>query len=152
MREAFITNVLMPTDFSSCSQAAFPYACLLAGQAQAKLHLLHVIEPPTPALLPDGAFVPPMLDSQEDVAEVKAELHRWLRGEHAANLSSEADVRVGTPLIEILSFAEERSCDLIVMGTHGRTGVAHLLIGIVAENIVRKAKCPVLTVPERPSK
>lgn len=151
MREAIITNVLMPTDFSSCSRAAFPYACKFARESGAKLHLLHVIEPPTPALLPDGAFVPPMLDSQEDVDEVKAELHRWLRSEDAASIGSEADVRVGTPLVEILAFANEHHCDLIVLGTHGRTGVAHLLIGSVAENIVRKAKCPVLTVPERKS-
>lgn len=149
MREAIITNVLMPTDFSSCSRAAFPFACKLARESEAKLHLLHVIEPPAPALLPDGAFVPPMLDTQEDIEEIKGELHRWLRSEDAANIGSEADVRTGLPLAEILSFATEHHCDLIVLGTHGRTGMAHLLIGSVAENVVRKAKCPVLTVPEK---
>lgn len=146
-----IRVILVPTDFSDCSRRAFSYACELSGKFDAKLLLLHVIEPPSVSLMPDGAYVPPAYDEIEDSRAVRDELNRWLVGPPADQCNAGFDIRIGTPVLEILSYAKQRAADLIVLGTHGRTGIAHLLIGSVAENVVRKSECPVLTVPERMS-
>ena len=134
-----IKTIVHPTDFSANSQCAWEMACALARDYGAKLLLIHV-EPPVPSFSELGAVPPFPLDRralQRQLAEVKptdaalAVTRKLLFGEEAA---------------EITSFANENHADLIVMGTHGRTGLGRLLMGSVAETVLRQAPCPVLTI------
>ncbi len=140
-----IHRILIPTDFSSCATRAIEYGTELALANAAPVVLLHVYRSPM-MYMPDGEWVPPISE-----ADVRTELERGLRD--AADKIRAAGVReVQTVLVEgdarteILRVAADRACDLIVMGTHGRGAVQHLLLGSVAEKVVRKSSCPVLTV------
>ena len=137
-----IRAILVAADFSACSEDAFRVARALARDYRARLIVLHVATPPpfiTPGELqralqrPDG---------------YRAELEGRLRLVYAVDSPGSVEYRVqdGDPAVEILGVAREAGCDLIVMGTHGRTGLDRLLMGSVAEQVVRKAPCPVLTV------
>lgn len=141
-----IKRILVPTDFSSHSVEAIRFAADLARRYDASIELLHVFQTLTYAL-PEGYVIP----SAEELQRVLTALQESL--DAAQRTATEAGApRVQTTLLqgwvagEIARFAKDGSCDLIVMGTHGRTGVKHLLIGSVAEHIVRTAHCPVLTV------
>ena len=91
--------------------------------------------------------IPPVMPPVEQMTEaVKKALERVIKEEKLQKFNVTAEVREGTPFYEIIQFAKENDIDLIVMGTHGHTGLAHLLMGSVAEKVVRKAPCPVLTV------
>lgn len=142
-----ITRILVPTDFSTTADAALDYAYVLAKQFGASIELLHVLDDPFVA---DGmaaeAYISeaPVLrsamlrDSQERLR------HRATTREGVTHIDTE--VLFGHGARTIAEYATERGVDLIVMGTHGRTGFAHLLLGSVAERLVRTAPCPVLTV------
>jgi universal stress protein A len=141
-----ITRILVPTDFGATSDAALEYATTVAKRFGASLHLLHVVDHP---------FIGGAFGSEVHITSVPA--MRVHLVEEAANrlarllpqfgrVAARTEVRVGKPADIIREVAEEHGADLIVMGTHGRTGVAHLLLGSVAEKIVREAPCPVLTV------
>lgn len=143
-----ISHVLVPIDFSSTSELALDYAATLASRFGASLHLLHVVEEPfvggpwtSEAYL---AGVPAMRASLIDEAARK--LSRLLPQVERKSVAARSEVRVGRPSDVIRGVAEEGAFDLIVMGTHGRTGMAHLLLGSVAERMLRTAPCPVLTV------
>jgi len=141
-----ITRILVPTDFSATSDVALDYAVTVAKRFGASLHLLHVVDDP---------FVGGAFGSEMYITSVPA-MRVHLVDEAASRLShllpqcrrvaARTEVRVGRPADVIREVAEEHGFDLIVMGTHGRTGMAHLLLGSVAEKIVREAPCPVLTV------
>jgi universal stress protein A len=129
--------ILHPTDFSAGSSAAFDVACSLARDQKAKLIVLHVA--PLPVTLDEVAASrkPGYRD------DLRAELHKIRPTDpriEVAYLLAEGD-----PEKAILDAATENACDLIVMGTHGRTGFSRLLMGSVAEHVVRKATCRVLT-------
>ncbi|MFO0958057.1 MAG: universal stress protein [Isosphaeraceae bacterium] len=133
-------SILYPTDFSACSEAAIPMARALAREQGAKLVLLHIapIE-----IIPDGAYVVPMdLDAYREALD---ELRRRLEGPDM-KLAIETDIRQGDAADEILKAADAWRSDLIVMGTHGRTGLGRLVLGSVAEAVMRHANCPVLTI------
>ena len=134
------THVLHPTDFSEASQPACEKAVELARQCGAKLTVLHVYANP---LMAEGfAYVPdPRPELEEKLGYVANE-------ELAIVVARE--LRVGAPAETIVGFAREHNCDLIVMGTHGRTGLSHLLMGSVAEIVVRRAPCPVMVVRPLP--
>lgn len=132
-------TILHPTDFSEHSEFAFRLACALARDYNARLILLHVTPPPM--VVYGGGAVPP--DPWPSSAEAKAKL-RELEG-HAHHVRVESQVMEGDPVDMILRAAEETHSDVIVMGTHGRTALARLLLGSVAELVLRKAPCPVLT-------
>jgi len=134
-----IRTILHPTDFSEHSDYALRLACALARDHGARLVLLHVAAPPTPIYGGDilGA-VPP--DSHDE------ERQRLDQLQVPDTVSTERRFVEGDAATEILDVAEKTASDLIVMGTHGRTGLARFLMGSVAEQIVRKAPCPVLTV------
>jgi nucleotide-binding universal stress UspA family protein len=132
-------KILFPTDFSTCSDAGLKQATALARDAGARLLIVHVEEPPIAygggemyygILEPDNAALLKML---HDVVPTEPDVlyeHRLLSGD---------------PADRIVEVAESEHCDLIVMGTHGRTGFKRLLMGSVAEAVVRRAKCPVIT-------
>jgi universal stress protein A len=135
-----IQTILHPTDFSERSEHAFWLACALARDYGARLIVLHVADAPVVAY---GEGVAPP-DPEELRAAAQEQLDR-LQALHA-NIRAEHRVEEGDAVVEILRVAQEAHADLIVMGTHGRTGLWRLLMGSVAEQVVRQAVCPVLTV------
>jgi len=139
-----IRRILVPTDFSEPSDAAVKYGIALAQGFNANLFLLHVLAK-APAEHPGSVEHPiGLFESTRDAA--REQLDKMLTDQEAKHVASEFTTRVGTPYVEIIRYAKDRDIDLIVMGTHGRGGVAHMLMGSVAENVVRRAPCPVLTV------
>jgi len=141
-----LKRILLPTDFSEYSAEATRYACELAQRFKAELHLLHVLEvhvSPTPAFGGGLALGSYIKESQE--AAEKA-LSNALDATWTEDLSVVRATADGPPFVEIIRYAKEHDIDMIVIGTHGRTGLAHVLMGSVAENVVRKSSCPVLTV------
>jgi len=140
-----IRRILHPTDFSPSSAYALGYAAALAREFGAKLYLLHVVEDVARALYFDMLQAPP-------IADIIGEIERQARKELDKILAEEKDLPVerllrrGVPFGEIIRVAREVEADLIVMGTHGRSGFKHALFGSVAEKVVRKSPCPVLTV------
>jgi nucleotide-binding universal stress UspA family protein len=138
-----IKTILHPTDFFQCSQDALRIACSLAREHGARLIVLHVTSVPDLAYTGYGAPGSPLA-----AAEYLADVRRNLEGLGAPGSQPPLETRLeeGDPATEILGVAAETPADLIVMGTHGQTGLAHLLMGSVAEEVVRKAPCPVLTL------
>lgn len=134
-----LKHILVPVDFSTHSQAALRYAAALAEAFGAQLHLVHVVQGPAAYA---RMYVPP----EDWLLEQRVAARRELDELPVENATVTREVRTGSPLVEIIRYAKEADIDLIVMGTHGRSGLAHLLIGSVAENVVRQAPCPVLTV------
>jgi nucleotide-binding universal stress UspA family protein len=135
-----IRTVLHPTDFSERSELAFRLACSLARDYGARLLVLHVAEPPF-AVAGEGVV---MLPFEEDLEPLRRQLQQLRPPDPKVQV--EHRLVQGDAATEILRVAEETKCDVIVLGTHGRTGVARLLMGSVAEQVVRKARCPVVTV------
>src|SRR5579884_1107109 len=139
-------TVLHPTDFSENSEYAFQVACELARDYKARLVLLHVMAPPM-VIYAGGPVPAEAWPSIDQVQEKLRELHG-----QAHQVRVEAQVMEGDPVDMILRAAEETDCDVIVMGTHGRTGLGRLLMGSVAEAVIRKAPCPVLSVKPVPAR
>jgi universal stress protein A len=141
-----IQSILVPIDFSIHSKNALKYAIPMAEQFKAKLHLVYVVEPTIyPADLGFGQVVLPGVEDElrEKGAE---ELQSLIDKEIGGRVAATSSVRTGNPHHEILNEAEERGVDLIVVATHGHSGVEHMLFGSTADRIVRHAHCPVLTV------
>ena len=140
-------QILCPVDFSDFSDYAMRYAALLAQKFEARLTLLHVVAPIL-VPLPGDALVPPMRQADlADIADACRERLTRTAGDLAEKgIAVACQVTSGVPYLEILRMAEELHADMIVMGTHGRSGLVHLMIGSVAERVVRKAPCAVLTV------
>jgi len=135
-----VRTILHPTDFSERSEYACWLACALARDYGARLIVLHVAE--TPPLVYGGGIPPP--DPEELRAAAQEQLDR-LRVPHA-DVRAERRLEEGDTVAVVLRVAQEVHADLIVIGTHGRTGLERLLMGSVAEQVVRQAVCPVLTV------
>ncbi len=143
-------GIFCPVDFSAPSRAAFQEACQLSSSSGAKLVLAHVYQaliPPVPEL----PVVSPEL-IQHGVAQLEKQLARWREEavEHGAR-SVETHLVEGPAWHRIVAMARERGCDLIVLGTHGRTGLKHVLLGSVAERVIRHAHCSVLVVRREPA-
>lgn len=138
-----IKGILVPTDFSDCSNEAMHYAAMIARTFKARIVLVHVIQPYTYGMTETFNLVDhytalktiagPMLDQTRK---------RLLK----QGVSVETDLLTGPAHHEILQKARRAKADLIVMGTHGRTGMEHFILGSVAEKVVRMSSCPVLTV------
>ncbi|WP_437206109.1 universal stress protein [Planctomicrobium sp. SH664] len=142
-----IQKILVPTDFSEFSQHALRYGCELARKFEAELLLLNVVEDIYPLIPEPGLMLPTPPDFIDDLKEKAGKVFvSFPPAEWSAGLNITRTVRVGTPFLEIIRYARESECDLLVIGTHGRSGLAHVLMGSTAEKIVRKAPCPVLTV------
>ncbi|MBY0526479.1 MAG: universal stress protein [Gemmataceae bacterium] len=140
-------RILVPTDFSKFSQNALGYAAAFAEKFGAELYLLHVVQN-LAVMIPDSVNVmPPVGPSMEQMTTaVRDALDRAIQENQLARFTVHKEVREGTPFYEIIQVAKEKDVDLIVMGTHGHSGLAHVLLGSVTEKVVRKAPCPVLTV------
>lgn len=137
-----LKTILHPTDFSEPSEYAFRVACSLARDHGAHLFLAHVAAPPM--MVGEMVPPPPPVDYKELLWD---SFHRLEESEpYIREIHVQSRILDGEPVKEILRLAEEIDCDLIVMGTHGRTGLMRLLMGSVAEQVMRKAPCPVLTV------
>jgi nucleotide-binding universal stress UspA family protein len=141
-----LQRILLPTDFSEYSAAATTYACELAAKFDSELHLLHTLEI-HPLATPDfgmGLALPRYAEESKAAAEkamTTAIDPAWSAGHRVIHV-----LREGSPHAEIVRYARDKEIDLIVLATHGRTGLSHVLMGSVAENVVRTAPCPVLTV------
>jgi universal stress protein A len=142
-----IKRMLVPTDFSPASDIAFNYAVDMAVRQGSTMHLLHVIDDASFATAyPDGFYVElPGLRAQltEDATRRLQEMATRCA---SADVLATIDVAVGRPARVVTETAKAQGTDLIVMGTHGRSGFAHLVLGSVAESVVRTAPCAVLTV------
>jgi nucleotide-binding universal stress UspA family protein len=142
-----IKTIVVPTDFSETSTAALEYGWDLAEALGASLHVLHVILDPYGQPWAPEAFavsLPGLIEQWE--REAMERMQGMVPPAIQAKVRVTFATRVGHPFVEILRYAKEQPVDLIVMGTHGRGPVAHMLMGSVAEKVVRKAACPVLTV------
>ncbi len=145
-----IRSILAPTDFSDHAQVAVRYACGLATKLEAALHLVHVIPDVVVPVGPDPSLitaVPPEYYTETEARSREA-LTRILDPEQDRPETVRDEVRWGDAVDGIVSYATDHDIDLIVISTHGRTGLSHVLLGSVAERIVREAPCPVLTIRE----
>lgn len=140
-----VRTILVPLDFSECSQKALQYALPFVKQFQARLSLLHVVQPVIP--VPEVTTL--------NVDEVERELTRQalrqldkIRESLGGTIASESLVRLGQPAMEIIRAAKESGTDLIILSTHGHTGLVRLFLGSTTERVVRLAGCPVLVVRE----
>jgi len=142
-----LNRILAPTDFSEYSKSALNYACEFAEVFGAELHLLHVLQDMAVSIEEPGlAFASTGDYAAEYQASAEQSLSQLLDSEWETGKRVVREVIPGVPFLEIVRYAKANDIDLIVIGTHGRTGLAHVLIGSVAEKVVRKAPCPVLTV------
>jgi len=142
------SRILIPTDFSPPSEAALEYARILAAKFGSSLRILHVIDDPTASsdFVADG-FAPSTEDIRTALLEqARTRLDGLMNQVDRTRYHAHADAVLGMPAATIVEYAAATHAGLIVMGTHGRTGLAHLLMGSVAEQVVRTAPCPVLTV------
>lgn len=139
-----LRNILLPTDFSEPSLKATEYALSLAHRFDASLHLLHVIEDPVVYLPMFESYPLPSRQQFETYAQDR--LENWIADDDGEGLKIELHWRHGNPHIETIDYADDNRIDLIILGTHGRGAAAHLILGSVAEKVVRNAPCPVLTV------
>ena len=143
-----LKNILVATDFSEASDAALTYGRTLARAFGATLHGLHVVDPMYLNALGAEAYVSMTSDLDEQAEEsARTRLNALLLDSDGSGPATRsALLRSSAPAPAITQYAKDEGIDLIVMGTSGRSGVAHLLLGSVAERVVRTAPCPVLTV------
>jgi universal stress protein A len=147
VEDAMIKNIMVPIDFSDYSKNALRYAVQFAKSFKSKIFLIYVVEPMIyPADFSMGQVAIPSADidlqgrAEEELEKLASEIRN--------DLEVEAIIKTGKPFFEINDAAKEKDIDLIIIATHGHTGVEHLLFGSTAEKVVRKAPCPVLTLRE----
>ena len=138
-------RILVPLDFSQCSEKALQYAVPFARQFGAELVLVHVVQgyvPLSEFSMGDPGYVPAHSEetAQKQLCALKETLDK--------GINSRVLVRVGNPYTQIIATARELGIDLIILSTHGHTGLAHVFLGSTTERVVRRAKCPVLVVRE----
>jgi universal stress protein A len=138
-----IQHLLVPFDFSPYAEQALAYAIGLAQTLQARLTLLHVRDTMSWGVAQAEAMIPPSV-RQELETSIAEEMEEPLARVHQAGLQGKTAIAQGVPFQTIIETARDNDVDLIVMGTHGRTGLTHVLMGSVAEKVVRLAPCPVL--------
>jgi nucleotide-binding universal stress UspA family protein len=143
-----ISRILVPTDFSDCAKRALEYSVDLASRLAASLILVHVYLPPI-VYMPEGVWAMPngTANLYDQLGQALTQLAAQTR--LASSRPVETVLVEGDPAKQIVRMATEKQCDLIVIGTHGRSGLGHLVLGSVAEKVVQRANCPVLTVGPR---
>ncbi len=141
-------KILCPVDFSEFTKDVVAYAADISRQYGAELHVLHVI-PNLTYFTPYESFLTPenLVAMEKNIQdEVDRDFKKVLS---AVGIDVRKVVRTGVAFVEIIDYAKTEGIDLIVMGTHGRSGIEHILIGNVAEKVVRKSPCPVMTIRPR---
>lgn len=142
-----LATIVVPTDFSDASEQALRYGKAMAKAFGASLHVLHVVQEPFAQPWAVEAYGFSLATLQDEwVKEATARLEQAVPEAERAALKATLVTRLGHPYLEILRYADEQKAGLIVMGTHGRGPLGHMVMGSVAERVVRKAACPVLTV------
>jgi nucleotide-binding universal stress UspA family protein len=142
-----IANVLVATDFGDASESALAYGREFARTFGARLHVLHVVENPMIWVGPEAAAIDLVRVQADLETSAQQQMDRLVTAEDRQQLNAVTVVLTGrSPAIEITNHAKLAGIDVIIMGTHGRGAMTHLLMGNVAEKIVRLAPCPVLTV------
>jgi nucleotide-binding universal stress UspA family protein len=141
-----IKRILFPTDFSHCNDAALKFASSLASETGATLFIVHVHDTrDLNAAMGEAGYLY-LTTWEEDLEKAQQSLRAIVPT--VAGLSHQHECLIGSPASEILKFAEMHDIDLIVMASHGRSGLSRLLLGSVAEGVMRKANCPVLVVKQ----
>jgi nucleotide-binding universal stress UspA family protein len=144
-----LKTVLVPTDFSDASESALRYGKAMARAFGASLHVVHVMEDLLAHAWAAEVYVATMPQLRDEIEkESRQRLGTLLTDGERTELRAETALLAGNPFLEIVRYAKAHNIDLIVMGTHGRGPIAHMLLGSVAEKVVRKSPCPVLTVRE----
>lgn len=142
-----IRTILLATDFSDASEAALGYARTIAATFGASLHVLHVLEDLAAHAWTTEVYVAALPGVHEEMErQARERLDALLTPEERQRQDVTLALRSGSPFVEVVRYAREAGADMIVLGTHGRGAIAHMLLGSVAERVVRKAHCPVLTV------
>lgn len=143
-----IKNILVPIDFSNYSKNALRYAVNFAKIFNSKIYLVYVVEPVIyPSDFSMGQVTFPVNDLEMN-ERAQDELNNLAKSEIGSDIEVKTIIKTGKPFVEINDTASELDIDLIVIATHGHTGMEHLLFGSTAEKVVRKAPCPVLTLRE----
>ncbi len=142
-------RILCPIDFSDYSQHAIDYAVTLARWYDARLVAVHSVPVIVPVVSPLGGYPMPIPAPDPDLQAVRAQLEGFLEPARRLHVPYETVVETGEPVDTILRVADDHAVDLIVLGTHGRGGFERMILGSVTEKVLRKARCPVLTVPKR---
>ena len=148
-----IKRILYGTDFSELSHYALQYAVYLAKQCQAQLHCIHVVDDSYQYWVAfDVTTVPAGPPAEELLAAAQKQLKAFLSHDDLQGLDVTTAVLHGRAFVEIIRYARENEIDLTVLGTHGRTALRQVLMGNVADKVVRKSPCPVLTIrhPDHP--
>lgn len=146
--ELTIKKILVPIDFSDYSKSALRYSVNFAKSFNASITLIYVVEPIIyPPDFSMGQIAIPTINTEWD-ERAKEELDKLAKTEIPAELQVKTMIKTGKPFVEIIETAKEENADLIIIATHGHTGVEHILFGSTAEKVVRKAPCPVLTLRE----
>ncbi len=140
-----IKNILCPVDYSVYSEMALNYAIEFAEKYHAKLYLMHVLDIRVYDINNPDLYDINIVD-EETLAKLRERLLRCVTEDTRGKIAVEALIIQGVPFAEIIKASKEYKIDLIVIGTHGRTGISHAIMGSVAEKVVRKAPCPVLTI------
>ena len=142
-----LKTVLVPTDFSDASESALRYGKAMAEAFGASLHVVHVMEDLLAHAWAAEVYVSSMPQLRDEIEkESRQRLGALLTDGERKAFRAETALLAGNPFLEIIRYAKAHGIDLIVMGTHGRGPIAHMLLGSVAEKVVRKSPCPVLTV------
>lgn len=143
-----IKKILVPIDFSDYSKSALKYAVNFAKVFNAEMYLIYVVEPVIyPPDFSMGQIAIPSVTFEMD-ERAKEELTKLAQQEIPAEIKRQVIIKTGKPFVEIIETAAEEDIDLIIIATHGHSGVEHILFGSTAEKVVRKAPCPVLTLRE----
>jgi nucleotide-binding universal stress UspA family protein len=146
--EPQIKKIMVPIDFSDFSKNALKYAVNFTKQFGAELFLIYVVEPVIyPPDFSMGQIAIPTVDLEMDKRAAE-ELDKLAQKDIPPEIKTHKIVKTGKPFIEIIETASQENIDLIIIATHGHTGVEHILFGSTAEKVVRKAPCPVLTIRE----
>jgi len=147
-----LRRILLPTDFSGCGNYALPYAAAIARATKATVICVNVVEPIVPAVgytgMAEAMPIAEMSEQMEDSAE--REMPDVMNCEELRGLRVEEVIGHGDAAAEIVRVAEEHEVDLIVISSHGRTGLGRIIFGSTAEAVVRHARCPVLVVKPPP--
>ena len=143
-----LKKILVPLDFSAHSRKALNYAVKLAAQFGSQVTVVNIV---APVIYAEGMVLPAAMENLDRVSEehARGELDKIAEEVRGHNVSCDTDVLLGHPSDEIVNFAKQQETDLLLITTHGRTGLQHFLLGSTAERILRHAPCPVMVVRDQ---